>query len=207
MIPLSLFANRTFSSAVGTQFLMSASIYAAAFVISEFFQLGLGNSPLTAGLKFLPWTATPLVFAPLAGHPVRPRRRARAGRARAADAGRRLCLDRRAGGGPRGLLELHRAVRDRRHRDLAVDAVCGGRRSQRRAAQSARQGCRHDQHAAAVRRGVRGRNRDSRVQRPREPGQPGRGARTASSRRLRVAAGLSLLGAFVAIGIRRSRVG
>ncbi len=67
MIPLSLFANRTFSSAVGTQFLMSASIYAAAFVISEFFQLGLGNSPLTAGLKFLPWTATPLVFAPLAG--------------------------------------------------------------------------------------------------------------------------------------------
>lgn len=67
MIPLSLFANRTFSSAVGTQFLMSASIYAAAFVTSEFFQLGLGNSPLTAGLKFLPWTATPLVFAPLAG--------------------------------------------------------------------------------------------------------------------------------------------
>ena len=67
MIPLSLFASRTFSSAVGTQFLMSASIYAGAFVISEFFQLGLGNSPLTAGLKFLPWTATPLVFAPIAG--------------------------------------------------------------------------------------------------------------------------------------------
>ena len=67
MIPLSLFASRTFSSAVGTQFLLSASIYAAAFVTSEFFQLGLGNSPLTAGLKFLPWTATPLVFAPLAG--------------------------------------------------------------------------------------------------------------------------------------------
>jgi EmrB/QacA subfamily drug resistance transporter len=67
MIPMSLFANRTFSSAVGTQFLLSASIYAAAFVTSEFFQLGLGNSPLTAGLKFLPWTATPLIFAPLAG--------------------------------------------------------------------------------------------------------------------------------------------
>ncbi|MDE3132486.1 MAG: MFS transporter [Acidobacteriota bacterium] len=67
MIPMSLFANRTFSSVVGTQFLMSASIYAAAFITSEFFQLGLGNSPLTAGLKFLPWTATPLIFAPLAG--------------------------------------------------------------------------------------------------------------------------------------------
>ncbi len=67
MIPLSLFGNGTFSSAVGTQFLMSASIFAAAFITSEFFQLGLGNSPLTAGLKFLPWTMTPLVFAPLAG--------------------------------------------------------------------------------------------------------------------------------------------
>ncbi|MDE3130560.1 MAG: MFS transporter [Acidobacteriota bacterium] len=67
MIPMGLFRNATFSSAVSTQFLLSASIYAAAFVTSQFFQLGLGNSPLTAGLKFLPWTATPLVFAPLAG--------------------------------------------------------------------------------------------------------------------------------------------
>ena len=67
MIPMTLFRSGTFSSVVGTQFLLSASIYGAAFVISEFFQLGLGNSPLTAGLKFLPWTMTPLVFAPLAG--------------------------------------------------------------------------------------------------------------------------------------------
>jgi EmrB/QacA subfamily drug resistance transporter len=67
MIPLTLFSSGTFSSVVATQFLLSASIYGAAFVISEFFQLGLGNSPLTAGLKFLPWTMTPLVFAPLAG--------------------------------------------------------------------------------------------------------------------------------------------
>jgi len=67
MIPMTLFRSSTFSSVVGTQFLLSASIYGAAFVISEFFQLGLGNSPLTAGLKFLPWTMTPLVFAPLAG--------------------------------------------------------------------------------------------------------------------------------------------
>jgi EmrB/QacA subfamily drug resistance transporter len=67
MIPLSLFSNRTFSAAVGTQFMLSAAIYAAAFITSEFFQLGLGNSPLTAGLKFLPWTATPLLISPFAG--------------------------------------------------------------------------------------------------------------------------------------------
>jgi EmrB/QacA subfamily drug resistance transporter len=67
MIPLSLFRSRAFSSAVGTQFLLSAAIYSAAFITSEFFQLGLGNSPLTSGLKFLPWTATPLLVAPVAG--------------------------------------------------------------------------------------------------------------------------------------------
>ncbi|HEX3803064.1 MAG TPA: MFS transporter [Solirubrobacteraceae bacterium] len=67
MIPLSLFARSGFSAAAGTQFLMSASIFSAAFLTSQFFQLGLGNSPLTAGLKFLPWTATPLVFSPIAG--------------------------------------------------------------------------------------------------------------------------------------------
>jgi EmrB/QacA subfamily drug resistance transporter len=67
MIPMTLFRSVTFSSVVGTQFLLSAAIYGGAFVISEFFQLGLGNSPLTAGLKFLPWTMTPLVVAPLAG--------------------------------------------------------------------------------------------------------------------------------------------
>ncbi len=67
MIPLSLFSRPGFSAAAGTQFLMSASIFSAAFLTSQFFQLGLGDSPLTAGLKFLPWTATPLIFSPIAG--------------------------------------------------------------------------------------------------------------------------------------------
>ena len=67
MIPLALFRVRSFSAAVGAIFLLGASIYAAAFMTSEFFQLGRGDSPLTAGLRFLPWTATPLLIAPLAG--------------------------------------------------------------------------------------------------------------------------------------------
>jgi EmrB/QacA subfamily drug resistance transporter len=67
MIPLGLFARPGFSAAAGTQFLMSASIFAAAFLTSQFFQLGLGDSPLTTGLKFLPWTATPLLVSPFAG--------------------------------------------------------------------------------------------------------------------------------------------
>ena len=46
---------------------MSASIFSAAFLTSQFFQFALGDSPLGTGLRFLPWTATPLLVAPLAG--------------------------------------------------------------------------------------------------------------------------------------------
>ena len=67
MIPLGLFRRGAFSAAVGTQFLMASSIFSAAFLISQFFQLGLGDSPLGTGLRFLPWTATPLLVAPIAG--------------------------------------------------------------------------------------------------------------------------------------------
>jgi MFS family permease len=67
MIPLGLFQKITFSSAVTTQFLMSAAIFSAAFLTSQFFQFALGDTPLGTGLRFLPWTATPLVIAPIAG--------------------------------------------------------------------------------------------------------------------------------------------
>lgn len=67
MIPLRLFARGSFSFAVGTQFFMSAAIFSAAFLTSQFFQFALGDSPLVTGLRFLPWTATPLVVAPIAG--------------------------------------------------------------------------------------------------------------------------------------------
>jgi EmrB/QacA subfamily drug resistance transporter len=67
MIPLGLFRRLSFSSAVTTQFFLSASIFSAAFLTSQFFQFGLGYSPLRTGLWFLPWTATPLLVAPIAG--------------------------------------------------------------------------------------------------------------------------------------------
>jgi EmrB/QacA subfamily drug resistance transporter len=67
MIPLGLFRSSRFSAAVATQFLMAAAIYSAAFLTSQFFQFALGSSPLATGLRFLPWTATPMVVAPIAG--------------------------------------------------------------------------------------------------------------------------------------------
>jgi EmrB/QacA subfamily drug resistance transporter len=67
MIPLGLFRRRSFSAAVAATFLTGAAIYAAAFLTSQFFQFALGDSPLATGLRFLPWTAAPLLVAPLAG--------------------------------------------------------------------------------------------------------------------------------------------
>ena len=67
MLPLRLFRSRAFAAATTTGLLMSGSIFSAAFLISQYFQVGLGYSPLESGIRVLPWTATPLVFAPIAG--------------------------------------------------------------------------------------------------------------------------------------------
>jgi EmrB/QacA subfamily drug resistance transporter len=67
MVPLSLFRSRVFSAAAATQFLMAASIFATAYVTSQYFQISRGDSPLGTGLRFLPWTMTPLLVAPVAG--------------------------------------------------------------------------------------------------------------------------------------------
>jgi EmrB/QacA subfamily drug resistance transporter len=67
MLPLRLFRVRAFSAAGASTFLMSGAIFSAAFLTAQYFQLGLGYSPLGTGLRLLPWTATPMVVAPLAG--------------------------------------------------------------------------------------------------------------------------------------------
>jgi EmrB/QacA subfamily drug resistance transporter len=67
MLPLRLFRIKSFAAANATGFLMFGSIFSAAFLMSQYFQFSLGYSPLATGLRFLPWTATPMVVAPLAG--------------------------------------------------------------------------------------------------------------------------------------------
>jgi EmrB/QacA subfamily drug resistance transporter len=67
MLPLRLFSSRTFSAASIAAFMSFGAIMAAAFLTAQYFQLGLGYSPLGAGLRLLPWTATPMLVAPLAG--------------------------------------------------------------------------------------------------------------------------------------------
>jgi MFS family permease len=46
---------------------MSGAVTASAFLIAQYCQLVLGYSPLGTGLHLLPWTATPLLIAPVAG--------------------------------------------------------------------------------------------------------------------------------------------
>ena len=67
MLPPRLFASRSFVAANASAFLQTGAIMAAAFMMAQYFQLGLGDSPLVTGLRLLPWTATPMVVAPIAG--------------------------------------------------------------------------------------------------------------------------------------------
>ncbi len=67
MLPLRLFRSPTFVAANATGFLMTGAPLSAAFLASQYFQFVLGYSPWGTGLRFLPWTATPILVAPTAG--------------------------------------------------------------------------------------------------------------------------------------------
>jgi EmrB/QacA subfamily drug resistance transporter len=67
MLPLRLFARRGFSAAVMTGALQTAALTAAAFLVAQYFQGVLRLSPFDAGVRLLPWCATPMLVAPLAG--------------------------------------------------------------------------------------------------------------------------------------------
>ena len=67
MVPLRFFRNRAFSAANVTSLLMSFGMFGSIFLLAQFFQIVQGYSPLEAGLRTLPWTAMPILVAPVAG--------------------------------------------------------------------------------------------------------------------------------------------
>jgi EmrB/QacA subfamily drug resistance transporter len=67
MLPLALFRHRGFSASNAVSFFMYAGLFGTLFLMAQFLQSALGYSPLQAGVRLLPWTATPMVIAPLAG--------------------------------------------------------------------------------------------------------------------------------------------
>ncbi len=67
MLPMRLFTSRTFSAGSAANFLLACSLFAAVFFMAQFQQVTLGQGPLAAGLRLLPWTATLFIVAPIAG--------------------------------------------------------------------------------------------------------------------------------------------
>ncbi|MGA3030516.1 MAG: DHA2 family efflux MFS transporter permease subunit [Candidatus Limnocylindrales bacterium] len=67
MLPLNLFRRRTSLVANGISFLMSFGMFGSIFLLSQFFQIVQGLNPLESGIRILPWTATPVIVAPIAG--------------------------------------------------------------------------------------------------------------------------------------------
>jgi EmrB/QacA subfamily drug resistance transporter len=67
MLPLRLFRSRAFSAGGAVIFLLSASVTGSVFFMAQFQQAGLGQGPLAAGLRLLPWGIPPLLLAPRAG--------------------------------------------------------------------------------------------------------------------------------------------
>src|SRR5258708_1731718 len=67
MVPLRLFRDRAFAFGNATTFLMSGAIFAGAYLVAEEFQFARGYSPLSTGVRLLPFFAMPMVISPLAG--------------------------------------------------------------------------------------------------------------------------------------------
>ena len=67
LVPLELFGSRAFAAGTVTTFLMSGATFAAAFLITQEFQFARGYSPISTGLRLLPFFATPMVVSPFAG--------------------------------------------------------------------------------------------------------------------------------------------
>src|ERR671925_258246 len=67
MLPLRFFRSRAFTAVNGVSFAMYFGVFGSIFLLAQFFQVTQGYSPLEAGLRTLPWTAMPMLVAPIAG--------------------------------------------------------------------------------------------------------------------------------------------
>jgi EmrB/QacA subfamily drug resistance transporter len=67
MLPIRLFRSRGFAAGNLVSFLLFASNLSLTFFFAQFQQVGLGQDPLEAGLRLLPWTGAFFLLAPRAG--------------------------------------------------------------------------------------------------------------------------------------------
>jgi len=67
MLPIRFFHSRSFSAGNAAIFMTFASLFGAVFFYAQLLQVGQGHGPLGAGLRLMPWTATFITIAPIAG--------------------------------------------------------------------------------------------------------------------------------------------
>jgi EmrB/QacA subfamily drug resistance transporter len=67
MLPLRLFRSRGFTMTNVASLLMFFGMFGSIFLLAQFLQVVQHYSPLQAGLRTLPWTAMPVLVAPIAG--------------------------------------------------------------------------------------------------------------------------------------------
>ena len=67
MLPMRMFADRSFSGVNASSLLMALGMFGAIFLLTQFFQNIQGYSAFGAGVRMLPWTGMPILVAPLAG--------------------------------------------------------------------------------------------------------------------------------------------
>ncbi|MFD4181096.1 DHA2 family efflux MFS transporter permease subunit [Rhodococcus sp. NPDC058514] len=67
VMPLRLFRSRSFSMANIIGLAFTLGMFGAVFLLAQYLQIVMGYSPFEAGLRTLPWTAAPMVVAPIAG--------------------------------------------------------------------------------------------------------------------------------------------
>lgn len=67
MLPMQIFRSRGFTVTNIASALMFFGMFGSVFLLAQFLQIVQHYSPLQAGLRTLPWTATPVLVAPVAG--------------------------------------------------------------------------------------------------------------------------------------------
>nr|WP_308470045.1 MFS transporter [Kineococcus rubinsiae] len=67
LLPLRLFRSRSFSVANAMMFFFTLGAMGSVFLLTQHLQVAMGYSPLGAGVRTLPWTAMPMLLAPVAG--------------------------------------------------------------------------------------------------------------------------------------------
>lgn len=65
MLDISYFRNRAFSTATAGMVLVFLSMFGVMFLVSQYFQLVLGYSPLSAAVRFLPMAPIMVIVSPL----------------------------------------------------------------------------------------------------------------------------------------------